>query len=132
MLECVHGFRKESRRVDELSGLKVGEPAPQHLLGWISDSTEELVAEVLPNHSRGLENLFAVVRETVNPGGQDGLHRRRDTDGTDVAHQTVRAMLADERVGLNQRADALFEEERVAPRMCDEEPLQRSQRNVKA
>ena len=52
--------------------------------------------------------------QAVDPGGQDGLDRGRHLDVGEDLRQPVRAALADERLGLDQRPNALLQEEGIA------------------
>jgi len=77
------------------------------------------------NDGGGLEQELLVVREPVDPGGEHGLDGRRHLEVLEPPRQAVGAVLADEHLGLGERAHDLLEEVRVAPAPLDQELSER-------
>jgi hypothetical protein len=77
-----------------------------------------------------LQELLLVRWEAVDACRQHGLDRGRDLDAGQGLHETIRARGAGEGARFHEGADALFEEERVALRPLDQQPLERLERGI--
>ena len=130
VLERVLEVRKEPGLVEELRGLEVRETASKPLLRKVGHRLEQGERHVRPDDGRGLEQALLVGGQAVDAGGQDRLHRRGHLDAGQGCHQAVGAALADQHVGLDQRADALLQEEGVPFRPLDQERQERTQGGV--
>ena len=73
---------------------------------------------------------FASERQTVDARGQNVLYRAGHVDRRQAAHQMVGASGARDCARLDQRPDALLDEERIALGALDQEPLERTQPGV--
>src|SRR5262245_59629214 len=72
-----------------------------------------------------LQHALFLRRQTIDPPGEQRLHRRRHVDRGDLCHEAVRSALAAERACLHEGSDALLEEERVALGAIDQHSLER-------
>jgi len=68
--------------------------------------------------------------QAVDARGQDGLHRAGHVDRGQVVRQPVHPSLTRQRTRLDQRADALLDEERVTVGALDQQALERVQAGV--
>ena len=130
VLEGVLEVGEEARLVDELGRLKVSQPATERLLVLVRDRLEESEGNVLPDDRGNLEEPLLLGRQAVDARGQDGLHRSGHVDRGQVVRQLVVASLARQRTRLDQRPDALLDEERVALGALDQESLEWVQAGV--
>ena len=130
VLERVLEVREEPGLVEELGGLEVRETASKPLLRQVGHRLEQGERHVRPDDGRGLEQALLVGGQAVDAGGQDRLHRRGHLDARQGRRQAVGPALADQHLGLDQRADALLQEERVPFRPLDQERRERTQGGV--
>jgi hypothetical protein len=134
VLECVLQRREQARLVEELRRLKVSQADPQIFLregiacsracSLDGDRSQQGKRHILPDHRRGLEQPLLICRESVDPGRQDRLDRRRHTNARDLCCQPVGSSFADQRAGFDECADAFLQEERIALGPLDQELFQ--------
>src|SRR5262245_22731347 len=74
--------------------------------------------------------MLVVRQQPVNARRQYRLHRDRHLQAFNGTSQAVRPAIADEDFGLNERANALLQEERIAFGPLDEELLERHECSV--
>ena len=122
--EAVFVIGKQTRLVEELAGLQLGEATPEIRLGRPDDLPKDAEGDVVTDDRRRLEPLLLMGRQPVDARGEEGVHARRDLDGVDGAGRAIRPRLADEELRLGQTPHALLEEERVALRARDQEPFE--------
>ena len=127
VLEGVLEVREEARLVEELGGLEVGEAAAERSSDCSAMAWRRREGHVLADDRGGLEEALVLGREPVDARGQDRLRRRRDLKGLGRLRQAIGAALARQRLGLDQRPDALLEEEGVALGALDQQLLERLQ-----
>src|SRR5260370_11777161 len=123
MLEGVLEVGEAARFVEKLGRLKVTQPATEHLLVLVRDRLEEGKGDVLPDDRGSLEEPFSLGGQAVDARGQNGLYRAGHMDRRQATRQSVGASCARQSARLDQRPDALLDEERVALRALDQEPL---------
>jgi hypothetical protein len=108
-------------RADELFPDKrqqmAGDVVPQGGGGEVRDGA---AVKRLPFDRRALEHAALAGVEPVDPSGEDGSDRRRDGDGGEVAALDPRAVVAGEQPLVDQHAQHLLDEERVASRRLGE------------
>ena len=132
VLEGVFQLGEEARLVEELGRLQEGESPPQVRLGHVGDGLEKRKRHFRPDHRRGLEQPLFVRWQPIDTGRQHGLHRGRDLDRRERLDLSIGPALADQHLRLDQRADALLEEEGIPLRALDQEPAQRLQAGIVA
>ena len=132
VLEGVFQLGKEARLVEELGRLQEGESPPQVRLGHVGDGLEKRKRHLRPDHRRGLEQPLFVRWQPIDTGRQHGLHRDRHLDRRERLDLSIGPALADQHLRLDQRADALLEEEGIPRRALDQEPAQRLQAGIVA
>ncbi len=103
VLERVFEVGEEARLVEELGRLEMGEPSAQLLLTLVRDRHQQGEGHILADDRGRLEQAFVFWRESVDPGGEDGLDRGRNLDLGEGLRQPVRAARAHERLGFHQR-----------------------------
>jgi hypothetical protein len=78
VLEGEFQFREQPRLVEELRLLQVPEPPPQDVLRLLRDRCQESMRHVLADHRGRLQEPLLLLRQPVDPRGQDCLHSRRN------------------------------------------------------
>jgi hypothetical protein len=124
MPEGVLEIGEEPALVEELGGLEGPEPATEDLLGRVGDRLEQGEGHVLADDGRRLQEPLVLGREPVDARGQDGLGRGRNLEALGRLRQAIRPPLARQDPRLDERPDALLEEERVPLGSLDQEPLE--------
>src|SRR5215471_16944541 len=114
MLEGVFEVREDARLVQELGGLETTQSPTQVVLGRVRNGLEQREGHILANDRGGLEQTLVLGRQAIDAGGEDGLRRRRDLPGLRGLGDPVRPTLPDKHLGLDERADALLQEEWVS------------------
>src|SRR5262247_4004201 len=113
MLEGVFKVREDARLVEELGRLEVTQSPTQVVLGRVGNGLQQREGHILPNDRGGLEQTLLLGRQAIDAGSEDGLRRRRDLPRLRGLGYLVRPTLPDEHLGLDKRADALLQEERI-------------------
>ena len=107
----------------------MSEAATELLLGRLRDGLEEREGHLVADDGGGLEQSFVLGREPVDPGRQHRLGGRRDLQAVPEIvgrrQQPVGAALAGQDLRLDQRPDALLEEEGVPLGPLDQQSLER-------
>src|SRR5262245_59494137 len=132
MLEGVLEIREQTRFVEELRRLKVGQPLTEPLLALAGNGEEKRERHILANHGSGLQKPLVFRGQTVDARGQDGLNRGRHVDRIDRLGYTVGASLVEQDMSLDQGPHALLDKQRVPPCPSREESLERLDRRVAA
>src|SRR5262245_42635784 len=114
MLEGVFEVREEARLVQELGGLELTQSPTQVALGRVGNGLQQGEGHILANDRGGLEQTLVLGGQAIDAGGEDSLRRRRDLPRLRGLGDPVRPTLPDEDLGLDKRADALLQEERVS------------------
>src|SRR5262245_54316995 len=123
MLERELELWKQAGLIDEFGGLEIGE------------ISAEITTPVLEGLKQGYRHIpcvprarlpqaLRVGRESIDPPGQQRLHRRRHSDRWDIGHQAIRAAFAGESSRLHKGPHGLFKEERVALGPIDQQTLE--------
>ena len=82
---------------------------------------EHAIPEALSDDRRQLDALARRRRKTVDARGDDGVQRRRDLEHRrTVAEAPLAGLVARDRARLDERAQALLDEERVTARARDD------------
>src|SRR5262245_30795145 len=113
----------EPRFVKELGGLKLRQTLAQAILTLIRNRLQKRERHVLADNRSRLEQPLVLGSEPVDADGQDRLRRSGDLQTLPGLLEPIRPALAREDLRLDQRPDALFEEERVSFRSLDKELL---------
>ena len=129
VLERVLDVGEEVRLVEELAGLKPRQPLLQVSLGETAHRAQQRQGQIAPDHGGALQEPLVLERQVVDPRREDRLHRGRHLDVGDRLGQPASAPRPDQHLLLDQRANALLEEERVALRAVDQELLERAARS---
>ena len=132
VLERVLEVREQARLVQELRALESTEPLVQPILVEAGDREQQAERDALAHDGRRLEQAFVAGRQPVDPSGEDRLDRRRHADGVERPRNAIGAASTGEHTALGERPDAFLEEERVALRPIDQEPLEGCQTRVAA
>ena len=114
VLEGVLELGEEACLVDELGRLQVGEAPPQLGLGHLGDGLKKGEGEIGADDRRGLEQTFFVLGQPIDPGRQHGLHGGGHLNRLEPLDLTIGSALAHQHLGLDQGANALFQEERIS------------------
>jgi hypothetical protein len=122
--EGVLQIREESGLVEELRPLQVVEPATERLLRQVGDRLEQGERHVLAHDGCDLEQALVLRGEPVDARCQNRLGGRRDLERLGRLGQLVGTAVARQGFRLDQRPDALLEEEGIALGPLDEEPLE--------
>src|SRR5713226_8510438 len=127
VLEGVLELGKESGLVEEFSGPQACETEPQRVLPVVHHGMQEVVQHVLPDDGRGLEEPLVLGRQSVDARRKDRLGGRRDLKRLERFHEAGRAAVAREGAGLDERSNALLQEEWIALGSIDQEALERQE-----
>src|SRR5499426_1804652 len=125
MLEGVLEVREDACLVQKLGGLEMTQRPTQVLLGRVGNGLQQREGHILPDDRGGLEQTLVLGRQAIDAGGEDGLRRRRDLPRLRRLGYPVRPTLPDEHLGLDKRADALLQEERVPLGATNQGPPER-------
>ena len=68
------------------------EPSSERVLFQAGRGLKEDEGDVLADHGRGLQEAFLLRRQSVDPGGEHGLNRRRDLDVLERLREPMRAV----------------------------------------
>ena len=126
VLEAVFAIWKQTRLIDELGGLQAVERAAKRFVRQLGHCPEQGERHVPADNRGDLQEALVVQGEPVDASRQHYLDRGRDLDGVDRSGQPIVARRTLQCLGLHQRPDRLFQEERVSA--LDEELLERCQR----
>ena len=127
MAERVLGLGEERRLVEEARALEPIQHRVLRVLGEIRDVAQHGEEHVLADDRRGLQHVLVLRGQPIDARRDQGLHRRGDLEAVHRSRRTVGATLPREEARLHEGPHALLEEERVAVRALDEEPLHRAQ-----
>ena len=109
MLECVLRLGNQARLVQELGRLKAREALEQQISIDSCYSQQPFQRDVSANNRSGLQQTLLCRGKAIDPGSQNRLHRRRDLERLDRSVRSVGAQVADERTGVHERTNRLFE-----------------------
>src|SRR5499425_1594803 len=132
MLEGVFEVRENARLVEEFGSLEMTQSPTQVVLGRVGNGLEQREGHILANDRGGLEQTFVLGRQAIDAGGKDGLRRRRDLPRLWGLGQPVGSTLPNEHLRLNERADALLQEERVPLGAANQGPPERLEGRILA
>jgi hypothetical protein len=132
VLEGVLEVREEPGLVEELRGLEAGELGAHLVLRSVGDGQQQRQGHVLADDRGRLEQSLAFGRQTVDPGGQDRLHRGGDRQLLDGPGEPVGPALAGQGRRLHQGPHTLFEEEGIRFRPLYQQLLERAEGRVRA
>ena len=77
-----------------------------------------------------MKQPLVIEGKAVDAGGENGVHRRRDLETLDRSAEVIRSAFSHQRFGLDERPNALFEEERVPLGGVDQESRQPTELGV--
>src|SRR5262245_26257346 len=124
MLERVLEFREQTGFIQEPRGLEICEISAE-ITSPVIEGLKQDDRHVLSDNSGRLQQALCLGRESIDPPGEQRLHRCWHSDRRDVRRQAVRASFTGEDSGLHQGPHGLFEEERVALGLIDQQTLER-------
>ena len=110
--------------------MEATQPLLNLVIGCIRHGMEQAGGDLMADDRRRLEKPFGFGIEAVDPCGEDGLHGRWHLHSVERCGQAIPSWSADQGLRLDECADTLFEEERVAFGALDQEPLEPIQRRV--
>src|SRR5262249_31650049 len=120
------------RRKRERGARRAVKPGGERVLVGVGDRAEQREREVLADRGGGLQQALVSRGQPIDARGQNRLHGRRDLNVTGRARRTVPTALTDESAGFYEHAHTLLEEERIAFRPLDQEPLDRLELRIVA
>src|ERR1700730_11016591 len=123
MLKNVLSIAEYRLLVDELGRPQIRKHPLQLCLrlgGYFPDQAKRRLPA---DHREGLEQFLLLRRKPVDTGGQDALHRRRQTQLRERARHLNRA-IAYQRALVEQRLHHLLHEERIALSALDNQSLE--------
>ena len=85
----------------------------QRRFGGVGNGLQQRQGHLVAYDCSGLEQPLVFGGQTVDTRCQHRLHRGRHLDSRQGLGQAIRSGLADQDPGLNQGADAFFQEERI-------------------
>jgi len=132
VLERVFGIGEQTALVQEFGGGETPQHARNVRLAEIGHRAEQLERHVFAHDGSGLQETLLVRRQPVDASGQDRLDRGGHRDGLERLGQAIGPALAGERARLDERADGLLEEQRVALRPCGQHVLEGLERRIVA
>ena len=121
VLEGVLQIGRHAGLVQEFGSLERRETATQVVDRPVDDGLENGEGHIPPDHRGGLEEILLILGEPVDPGGENRLDRGRDLDRRDGSTEPVGATISNERPGLYQASQALFQEEGIPLRPRDQQ-----------
>src|SRR5207249_9083376 len=110
---------------------KPGESVPERVVVEVDDRLEKGQWHVLARDRRGLEQALVLGRKSVDARGENRLDAGGHRNRLGAFHQPVRTARAGEQAGLDERADTLFEEQRVALRSLNQARFERLDARVR-
>src|SRR5262245_27184337 len=113
MLERVLEFPVVPRLVEELGRLQAIESTPQRLVRQLGDRLQQQERHILADDGGRLEQAFVLREEPIDARRQDRLDGSRALNRLDWLRQAMPAAFPRQGARLHQRADSLFQEERV-------------------
>jgi hypothetical protein len=125
--EAVGGLVRDRLLLEELGRAQGGQGPEQVVLGERRHPAEDGGGEAPPDDRRRLEDLLPLLPEPVDAGGQHRLDGGGHADLVEGAGQPVGPGLSGQGAVLDQGADDLLDEERVAAGVSDEVPGQRGE-----
>src|SRR5262245_44834269 len=123
MLERVLELWKQAGLIEEFCGLEIREISAEITIP-VLEGLKQGYRHIFPDDRCRLQQAFRLGRESIDPPGQQRLHRRRHSDRWDICHQAVRAAFASEGSRLHKGPHGLFKEERVAFGPIDQQTLE--------
>ena len=132
VLERVREVRDEASLVDELRRLEPLDGPRKVGLGQIGDRLEQRIRYVLADDGGRLKHLLVFRRKLVDAGRQHRAHSRWNRRALKVVRRSVRATYAHQGAHVDEAADALLEEERIAPRPFDQKSSERLKGDIVA
>ena len=121
VLERVLELGKQSRLVQELTGLEASEAAAAGFLVEAGHREQERERHVASDDRRRLQQALVVSGEPIDARREDRLHRRRHPYGVEIFQEAVGAAGTAEHTGLDEGLHAFLEKERVAFRSLDQQ-----------
>ena len=125
MLEGVGHVGERGLFVDELRGLQPGQGRREVGLGFPGDATEQPEWKFAPDDGRGLKQVFLLAAEQVDTAGQHALHRVGNAQVVQGRGERHAAQPVRQDALVEQGADHLFDEERRALGLVQDEALER-------
>src|SRR5262245_40505751 len=124
VLERVLEVGEQACLLEELGGLKAPKPGAHHLLRGLRNGEKKEHGYVVADNRSSLEEALVLGRQALDAGVQDGLHRGRDLQVLNGTGESITTPIEDECACLDQRADTLLQEERVASCALNERGLE--------
>jgi hypothetical protein len=113
VLEGVLDVGEQARLIEELRRLEVSQTTIQRLVGQVRNGLEQRQRHLGTHHRRRLQETLLLGWQSVDTRCQDRLYGGWDLDGRQGLGQVIGPWLPDEPSRLHQRADALFQKERI-------------------
>ena len=124
VLERVCPLGEHRRLVEELGCLEVRQPVVQRVLGQLGDRVQERERDILADHGGRLQEALLLGWKPVDASCKHGLDGGGHPDAGQWFRQATVSALAGEDLCLDQRADVLLQEERVAVGALDQDLLE--------
>ncbi len=126
-LERVLEIAEGASLVEELGGLQMPQALAEGILGRSAISRSSANGTSLPTTAADCSRGFSSGDNRSIRGGENGLHRRRHLDARDGPGEPGASGVAGQGAPLDERADALLEEQRVAFGAPDQQVLEGSE-----
>jgi hypothetical protein len=130
VLKSVLQCREGSGLVQEFGSLQIREVVSECLLGDLRNGLKNRIQDVLADDRSGLEEIFLLGREPIDPGREHRLNCHRDLGGVNRTGRAVGSTRPDESAGFGERSHALLQEEGIALRARDQYALERIEAGV--
>src|SRR5262249_34863701 len=124
VLQCIVALGEQACLIEKLRRLEVSETTMQRLVGQVRKSLQQGERYLSADHGGGLEQAFLFGWQAVNTRRQHRLDGGGDLNRRQGVCQAIAPTLAHQDARLYQRADALFQKERVALRTGNQEMLE--------
>ena len=128
----VFDIGEETRLIEELRRLQLGESPPEIVVWQIADCRQQGDPHVLADGGRALEQTLFRGRQSIDASGDDHVDGGRDLNDGRIRHQLVPPGAAGQGPGLDQRPHALLQEERIPVGALDEDLFERLKRGIMA
>jgi hypothetical protein len=104
--------------IDEFGGLQIAQQVIKMVRLDLNDLTHQRKRKFCPDHRKRLKQILLFRRQTIDPRGQDALHRRWKSQVFDGAWE-LHAPVALQVTVLEQGLEDLLHEQRVALGLLD-------------
>src|SRR5713101_3106501 len=124
MFEDVRDLPHRGLLVNELGGLQTGKQAVEFIVGFSRYRSNQSERELLADYRQRLQQVLLLGWQPIDTRGQHRLNRRWDLNRIERFGELDRAV-ANQRALLEQRLHDLFDEERIALGLLENQAFER-------